>query len=293
VKQVLSKVNHMTTAFRDAHEWATGVTGAGVLADEGKLSWKNKVRSRFDYYYEVVDIMADRAGSMPKCTNDDLRNLDLDDDDDGPDSPYVEDDDDDLDDEDNDDESVAVVDDSVAPVVVAAAAGAVPPVPPSVNKKAPPTSEGKKKPHKRGGRAPLMDAETLKAFASSNYVSAKQFREERCHNQRVEDFDNCRLILEEKAAAAHKLATHVGYVAARVKSVSQYHELKAAGCSDEQIIQIIPNLIDIVEIITGKKFACPTINVDESSDNGGGKPAAKETPERHTSPRRQTRNNGK
>jgi len=113
---------------------------------------------------------------------------------------------------------------------------------------------------------------------------------------RVEDFDNLRLVLEEKAAAAHKLATHVGYVAARVKSVSFYHELKAAGCNDEQIIRIVPDLIDIVEIITGKKFACPTdptIDVDESSDDGGGKPAAKETPERRTSPRRQTSNNGK
>ena len=93
----------MTTAFRDAHGWATGVSGASVLAKEGELSWKNKVSSRFDYCYEVVDIMADRAGSMPKCTNDDPRNLDLDDDNDGPDFPYVDDDDDDDEEEDNED----------------------------------------------------------------------------------------------------------------------------------------------------------------------------------------------
>jgi len=109
----------------------------------------------------------------------------------------------------------------------------------------------------------------------------------------VEDFDNRRLILEEKAAAAHKLATHVGYVAARVESVSQYHELKVAGCNDEQIIQIVPDLINIVEIITGKKFARPTIDVDESRDDGGGKPAAEETPQRRPSPRHQPRNNAK
>jgi len=48
-KQVLSKINHMATAFRDAHEWATVATGAGVLADKGELSWKNKVRQQFDY----------------------------------------------------------------------------------------------------------------------------------------------------------------------------------------------------------------------------------------------------
>jgi len=63
--------------------------------------------------------MADRAGSMPKCTNDDPRNLDLDDDDDGPDFPPVNDVYDDDEEEDNDDESVAVVAaaDSAVPVV--------------------------------------------------------------------------------------------------------------------------------------------------------------------------------
>ena len=137
----------MTTAFRDAHEWATGATGAGVLADEGELSWKNKVRQRFDYYYEVVDIMADRAGSMPKCTNDDPRNLDLDDDSDGQDFPFVDDDDDE---ENEDDDSVAVVADSAAAAVVvdaAAAAAAVPPVPALANNKAPP-----RLPHQRARR---------------------------------------------------------------------------------------------------------------------------------------------
>jgi len=281
----------MTTTFCDAHEWVTGAAGAGVLADKGELSWKNKVRQQFDYCYEVVDMMADRAGSMPTCANDDPRNLDLDDDSGGPDFAYADNDDDQ---ENNDDESVAVVADSAAPVVVAAAAAAaVPSVPPSANKKAPPTSEGKKKPRKRGGRASSMDDETMKAFASANDVSAKRFREEHRHNQRVEDFDNLRLIPEEKAAAAHKLATHVGYVTARAKPVSQCHELKAAGCNDEQIIQIVPDLIDIVEIIQGNKFARPTIDVDESSDDGGGKPAAKETPERLTSPRRHHRKDGK
>jgi len=57
----------MTCAFRDAHDWATGVTGAGVLEDEGELSWKNKVRQRFDYYYEVVDVMADRVSAGQLC----------------------------------------------------------------------------------------------------------------------------------------------------------------------------------------------------------------------------------
>jgi len=222
----------MTTAFRDAHEWATGADGEGVLGDKGELSWKNKVRQRFDCYYEVVDIMADRAGSMPKCTNENPSNLDLDADECGPDFPYADDDDDE---EDGDDESVAVVADSAAAAavvvlaaaaVVVLAAATVPPVPPT----APPTSGKKdKKPHKRGGRAPLMDNETLKAFASANNVWAKRFREERRHNQCVEAFDNRRLVLEEKAAAAHKLATHIGYVAARVKSISQHRELKTKG----------------------------------------------------------------
>jgi len=162
----------------------------------------------------------------------------------------------------------------VVVVVVAAAVGVatVPPVPPPVPPSAPPTSDKKnKKPCKRGGRVPLMDDETIKAFALANDILAKRFREECHHNQHVEDFDNhrCALHVEEKKAAAHKLATHMGYVAVRAKLVSQCHELKVAGCNDKQIIRIVPDLIDIVEIITGKKFARPAIDVDESSDNGG------------------------
>jgi len=143
----------MTCAFRDAHDWATGATGAGVLLEEGELSWKNKVRKRFDYYYEVVDVMADRAGSMPKCTNDDPSNLDLDDDDDGPDFAVDDDDDDDAEEEDGNIVPPPSDADSIAVVPPPAAAAAA----------APPTSGKKdKKQRKRGGRAPLMDDETMK-----------------------------------------------------------------------------------------------------------------------------------
>jgi len=59
-------------------------------------------------------------------------------------------------------------------------------------------------------------------------------------------------------------------------------------------------LIDIVEIITGKKFARPAIDVDESSGDGGGKPPAKKqthekdkTPEHQVSLHCLARKNGK
>jgi len=162
----------MTTSFRDAHDWATSATGVGVLEDEGELSWKNKVRKKFDHCYEIVDIMADRAGSVPKCTNDDPNNLDLDDDD-GPDFAVDDDDDDDAEEEDadvvpppSDADSVAVV----PPPSAAAAAAAAAAAPPSSSKK-------DKKQRKRGGRATLMDDETMKAFALANDMSEKRFRE--------------------------------------------------------------------------------------------------------------------
>jgi len=78
-------------AFRNAHEWATGVTGDGVLEHEGKILWKAKVRQHVDYHCNAVDPMANREGSMPKCTNEDPSNLDKDADDDGPDFPFTED----------------------------------------------------------------------------------------------------------------------------------------------------------------------------------------------------------
>jgi len=120
---------------------------------------------------------------MPKCTNEDPTNLDLDADDDGPDFPYVDDDDDEEEDHDESvavvaaaDPAVAVVVDAAATAVGAATVPRVPPVPPSAT----PTSDNKKKPRTRGGRAPLMDDETMKAFALANNMSAKRFREVHC-----------------------------------------------------------------------------------------------------------------
>jgi len=160
------------------------------------------VRQRFDHCCEVVDTMADRAGSMPKCTNKDPSNLDLDVDDDGPDFPFTDDDDE----EDNDDRSVDVV---VA--AAAAAAGAA---------SAAPTSKNKKKPRKRGGKTPLMDDATMQAFALANNTSAKQFREETDSSQPMSGrLGQLQTYPGRKRVAALKLSTHVDHVATRVKSV--------------------------------------------------------------------------
>jgi hypothetical protein len=55
--------------FRQAHDWAA-MTGVGVLASDGKISFDEAVKKRFVYYFDVLDVMAERASARPKANTD-------------------------------------------------------------------------------------------------------------------------------------------------------------------------------------------------------------------------------
>ncbi len=80
-ENVRSKTVHMEGDFRKTHEWSTGVTGAGILERDGKTTWDAALRNMFDYYFDLLPIMGDRASSQPKFTNSNPSDLDLDPDD--------------------------------------------------------------------------------------------------------------------------------------------------------------------------------------------------------------------
>jgi hypothetical protein len=67
-KNVLSKIQHMEKKFREAHNFATSETGAGVLERDGESKFEEIVKRKFPYYYDLVEVMVDRASSAPKAS---------------------------------------------------------------------------------------------------------------------------------------------------------------------------------------------------------------------------------
>lgn len=68
-KQVLSKIQHVERSFRQAHNFVTSETGAGIKEKDGVAHFEDLVRKKCPHYYDLVDVMADRASSKPKATN--------------------------------------------------------------------------------------------------------------------------------------------------------------------------------------------------------------------------------
>jgi hypothetical protein len=69
-KQVQEKICQLEESFKNAHDFATSETGAGIQNEQGEESFKDLVKKRCPYYYELCDIMADRSSAQPKAKND-------------------------------------------------------------------------------------------------------------------------------------------------------------------------------------------------------------------------------
>jgi hypothetical protein len=67
--QVMMKIQAFEGAFREAHDWVNN-TGVGVLERDGQVTFEEAVKKRFVYYYDLVDVMSERASSRPKASTD-------------------------------------------------------------------------------------------------------------------------------------------------------------------------------------------------------------------------------
>ncbi len=91
---VQSKIQAMEGAFRDAHDWVNN-TGVGVLERDGQVTFEEAVKKRFSYYYDLVDVMSERASARPRASTDTMNMADGDTSSSSSSSSADEDDDDD------------------------------------------------------------------------------------------------------------------------------------------------------------------------------------------------------
>ena len=71
-KDVRDRIYFYEDKFKTTYEWAYGETGQGVRADEGLISFNEKVSRRFKHYFDLEHVCADRAMSRPLKTSDDV-----------------------------------------------------------------------------------------------------------------------------------------------------------------------------------------------------------------------------
>jgi hypothetical protein len=71
-KSVICKIQHIERTWKQAHNFATSETGAGIMESDGETQFKELVMKKCPYYYDIFDVMHDRASSEPKCTNYDV-----------------------------------------------------------------------------------------------------------------------------------------------------------------------------------------------------------------------------
>jgi hypothetical protein len=221
-KNVQSKIQHIERTFKDAHTFATSETGAGIKEnDEGTFT--AAVKKKCPFYYDLLDIISDRASSKPKVTSYELNDEDDDDDDD-------------------DDGSLSELseegmegDKSIG------------------TKRTVTTTDSlatKKK--KRGSKknSPLLDDDALKALSADSKTSEAKMKELVRHHQFIEGLERRKIELDEQRFEKETnswrgKSDELDY---KMKLLVQYNELKENyGWTDEQILKFYPDMKVIVE----------------------------------------------
>jgi hypothetical protein len=220
-KNVLSKVQHIERTFKEAHTFAVSETGAGVKEDD-EGSFKEIVMRKCPYYYDLVDIMSDRASSKPKATSYDLMEEE----------------------ESHEDEDLSDLSEAEGKSVAKSVGGN------SMNTKR--SSSNKKK---RKGSSPLMDDEALAALTSASQASEAKMKELVRHHHFLESIEEKKLRLEERREerASNSLKGKTEELDYKMQLLDRYAHLKQTyGWSDDQIIAYFPDMKQVVNAKNGE-----------------------------------------
>ena len=247
-RNVKSKIEHIERTWKEAHEFATSATGAGLLAsDEGTFT--EKVRGKCPFYYDLLEIMQDRASTAPKVTNYELEDLEEEEND--PMVDVEEDDDSQMGESFRQPASVIIADTTS----VASAAS-------SATKRTQDTtttaSASKSKKARSSGprRSPThLDDDISTSIAEANQAASIRFAEMQRHNKALETLEKAKFDLEQRREEREQRRLDLDSWKSKseqldyqVKLITKYHELKANfGWTDSQILRHFPNMREVIE----------------------------------------------
>jgi hypothetical protein len=245
-KSVLCKIQHIERTWRAAHSFATSETGAGIMESNGNAHFKDLLIKKCPYYYDLMDVMADRASSQPKCTSyDEDKEEEMDDDDDEvgerSSNPELSD----MSSEEEEEEGKSVT-----------------------TKKT--NASGSTKRTSSGGKkrkSALMDDDAVAALTAGNKAAEQRMVELTRHNKVVEDVEKRRVALEEKREERETLKLNLEQnkfktmawqgkndeLNYKMNLITKYEEFcNVYNWSDPQILAFFP---DMAQVINAKKQA--------------------------------------
>ena len=251
-KNVLNKIQHIEKTFREAHNFATSETGAGLKeGDTG--TFEEDVKRKCPYYFELVDIMADRASSKPKATSYDLLS-------------NGEDDDDDEEADDGDDvEPGAKADDNVSEMSVAESVASKQTESVATKQTTASSKKNSSRKKARQNATPFED-ETVAALTSASETAEAKMKEmsrhnkfqeleTARHNKYLEGLEERKLELQEQELKQKKEERENRSWKGRNEELDykmnllrRYNELKKDhGMSEEAIVAMFPEMKKIIE----------------------------------------------
>ena len=215
-KNVLSKIQHIERTFKEAHTFATSETGAGIEEND-KTTFKDAVKKKCPYYYELLEVMCDRASSKPKATTYDLSS---------------EGEDDNMSD-------ISEADKSTTTKRSAFTEG---------------TSSTKKSRRPAKKSTAVVDEETIAALNQASQNSAAKMAEMKRHHQflekieeRKQAIEEKRLELEQSKETTNSWKGKYSELEYKMQLLQRYEELKDRGWSDERIMAFYPDMKQIVD----------------------------------------------
>jgi hypothetical protein len=223
-KNVQSKIQHIEKTFKEAYTFATSETGAGLKeGDEG--TFEEAVKKKCPYYFDLVDIMADRASSKPKATSydasDESEDIDI------PEGGLSE-----LSDEEEEAAEKSVATKSIGTKRTAA------------------TSSSRKAKRKKASASAIMDDDAVAVLAEASTASTARMNELVRHNHFIEKLEERKLALEEQKEHRAMLSWQgkTEELQYKMQLLERYNQLKKKyQWTDEQIVSFYPDMKQIVD----------------------------------------------